>query len=292
MNEGLFDATSVIIHATGAKPEPYVFRASGQKLKFPGWLVLYDKGSSSKPKSQSVEGQDSNTKSEENVLPDLTLNDPLHLIQILPQQKFTEPPARFNEASLIKMLEEKGIGRPSTYAPIISTIQDRKYVEKIERKFQPTDLGMTVSDFLISNFPEIFDVLFTARMEDDLDNIANGTTEWVTVMKNFYGPFAEKLESVFKVADRVKVDLGTTDEICPKCGKPLAIRMSKFGKFLACTGFPECTFKKSIVEKFGLPCPKCGGDMLVKKTRFGKQFYGCSNYPTCIFATWKNEDNK
>ena len=189
-------------------------------------------------------------------------------------------------------MEEKGIGRPSTYAPIISTIQDRKYVEKIERRFHPTDLGFAVCDFLVKFFPNIFEVTFTAGMEDNLDEIANGKLNRNQVLNDFYDPFKTRLDEVFKEADRVKLDLGTTDEICPKCSEPLVVRMSKFGKFLACSTFPSCKYTKNILEKAGITCPKCGGEIVVKRTKRGKQFYGCGNYPKCTFAAWKKEDIK
>lgn len=193
---------------------------------------------------------------------------------------------------MIKALEEQGIGRPSTYAPIITTIQDRKYVEKIEKKFQPTDLGFAVTDFLVKYFPDIFAISFTAKMEDELDEIANGRLLWQSVVSDFYAPFSAKLTEVFQSAQKVKVDLGTTDEKCPKCNQSLVIRLSKYGKFLACSTYPACKFTKNLVEKAGIPCPRCKGEVVVKRTKRGKQFYGCSNYPKCTFAAWKKEDIK
>lgn len=297
MNEAVFDQTNIEIEAnkqlvsqaTESSNSKYLLRVSGEKMKFDGWMVVYDK---TKNKEVGIRNGNSSNDEEKRELPLLTVGELLNFIQVLPQQKFTEPPPRYTEASLIKALEEKGIGRPSTYAPIISTIQDRKYVEKEERKFIPTDLGFAVNDFLIANFPNIFDISFTAKMEDELDEVANGKLEWQSVVSDFYGPFNSKLEIVFKKADRVKVDLGTTDEKCPKCASPMAIRLSKYGKFLACSNYPSCKFTKSIVEKVGLPCPACGADMVMKRTRRGKQFYGCSNYPACNYAAWKKEDIK
>ena len=282
MKEAVFEQTQVIVSAQTVTSEKFVFRTAGSRLKFDGFLRLYDR------KGRESGEEDENQKQ----LPPLTEGERLSLVKLLPQQKFTEPPPRYNEASLIKTLEEKGIGRPSTYAPIISTIQDRRYVEKEERKFVPSDLGMAVNDFLVKYFPDIFDVSFTAGMEDKLDEIANGKYDSEKVLNDFYRPFKKKLDAAFKGADRVKVDMGTTDEKCPLCGSPLAIRMSKYGKFLACTSFPECKFTKNILEKAGIACPNCGGDIIVKKTRRGKQFYGCANYPKCSFAAWKKEDIK
>ena len=239
---------------------------------------------------------DSEEKAKENGelsrIPQVTAGEKLEFLNCLPQQKFTEPPPRYNEASLIKTLEEKGIGRPSTYAPIISTIQDRKYVEKIEKRFYPTDLGFAVCDFLVKYFPEIFEVTFTAGMEDRLDEIANGKTFLQEVLNDFYSPFKKRMDEVYRQADKVKVDLGSTDEKCPKCGSPLVIRMSRYGKFLACSTYPDCTFTRNILEKTGITCPNCGGEIVIKKTRKGKQFYGCANYPKCKFAAWKKEDIK
>jgi len=252
----------------------YLLKAQGERMKFDGWLILYG--------GNNLEKE----------LPPLSLNEKLDFINVLPQQKFTEPPARFTEATLIKALEEKGIGRPSTYAPIISTIQDRKYVEKLEKKFHPTDLGKTVNDFLVKYFPDVFDIGFTAHMEDELDEIANGKMNWNNVVGDFYSPFNNKLEEVSKTAERVKVDLGTTDEKCPQCGNQLVIRLSKYGRFLACSIYPACKYTKNLVEKIDLPCPRCQGDIVVKRTRRGKQFYGCVNWPKCTFAAWKKEDIK
>ncbi len=268
MSEAVYEETKVDIEAGN-----FLLRATGSRLKFDGWKKIF--------------GEDNEP---ENLLPQLTAGDLLELIRLLPAQHFTEPPARFTEATLIKMLEEKGIGRPSTYAPIISTIQERQYVEKVERKFAPTILGKTVNDFLVANFPEIVDVDFTAKMEDNLDSIANGENQWVPVIGEFYEPFAKKLETIQETAKRVKIPVEQTDEICDRCGAPLVIRIGRFGKFLACSKFPECKFTKTYVIKTEFKCPSCGGDIIIKKTKRGKIFYGCSNYPTCTFAAWKKED--
>ncbi len=287
MNEAVFDQTGVDINVrienakmhelNQNKDNNYLLRATGQRMKFDGYLKVYN-------------NQVKKSENEEKELPALSNGERLNLLQLLPQQKFTEPPARFNEASLIKALEEKGIGRPSTYAPIISTIQDRKYVEKIERKFNPTDLGFAVNDFLVEHFPDIFDISFTAKMEDNLDLVASGEMKWIPVIHEFYDPLSMQIEKVYKEVPRVKVDLGTTDEKCPKCGSEMVVRMSKYGKFLACSRFPQCKGTKNIIEKAGLTCPKDGGEIIVRRTRRGKQFYGCSNYPKCTFAAWKKEE--
>ncbi|KKU78455.1 MAG: topoisomerase protein, partial [Candidatus Amesbacteria bacterium GW2011_GWA2_47_70] len=226
-------------------------------------------------------------------LPEVSEGEKLTFVDLTKEQKFTQPPARYNDASLIKALEEMGIGRPSTYAPTLSTIQDRQYVEKIEKRFKPTSLGLAVNDFLMANFSDIVDYKFTAHMEDELDEIANGVREWRPVIKEFYEPFAAKLGTVTETAARVKVEVETTGEKCPKCaGLPagrqgdVIIRLGKFGKFLACSRYPECNYKANYQNKTGQKCPKCGGDVIVRKTRSGRSFYGCSNYPKCDFASW------
>ena len=200
-------------------------------------------------------------------------------------------------------MEEKGIGRPSTYATIISTIENRQYVERAEGKFAPTSVGIAVNDFLVANFADIDDIPFTAEMEDELDNIATGKKEWVPVIKDFYGPFEKSLGEV-KDAARVKIEVEKTNEICPKCGSPLVIRVGRFGKFLSCSTFPKCDFTKPFVEETKYMCPKCGGPtfakasagkggkIILKKTRKGRRFYGCSNYPACDFAAWRLDEIK
>jgi len=200
-----------------------------------------------------------------------------------------EPPPRYNEASLIKTLEKLGIGRPSTYAPTITTIQIRYYVEKIEGKFQPTPIGVAVNDFLIINFPDIFDYSFTAAMEDDLDNIANGSRKWTAMMQEFYSPFEKKLEGVEEKSKRVKIGVEKTGKICPSCGKgELVVRIGRFGKFISCSRFPDCKFKERYIEKIGVKCEECKkGDVIVRKTKTGRKFYGCSRYPKCKWASWR-----
>jgi len=278
MTEALFTLTTITILGLNKEQDKiteFLLKTTAQQVKFDGFLRLYDKKNEDLVRS-----------------PNVVKDEKLQVANIIPQQKFTEPPSRYNEASLIKALEEKGIGRPSTYAPIISTIELRKYVEKIERRFKPTDLGFAVCDFLIKYFPKIFDVTFTAGMEEALDEIANGRKATSQVLNDFYAPFKLRLDEVFKEAERVKLNLGETNEKCPKCASPLVIRLSRFGKFLACSTYPTCKFTKNILEKTGISCPKCGGDMVVKRTRRGKQFYGCSNWPKCNFAAWKKEDIK
>ncbi|MCR4306201.1 MAG: type I DNA topoisomerase [Candidatus Daviesbacteria bacterium] len=287
MNEAVMDQTTVEVTAAA-----YLLRATGTIIKFEGWLKLYGKQES----DESKESEDS----KEQKLPELKENESLNLLQLLPGQHFTEPPPRYNEASLIKKLEELGIGRPSTYAPILSTIQERFYVEKENRKFFPTTLGTTVTDFLMTYFSDIVDYSFTARMEDELDEIARGEREWKPTIRTFFEPFEKKLEETKEVAKKVKMEVQLAGKKCPECGKDLIIRIGKFGKFLACSGFPECKHTESLEEKINAKCPNDGGDIVVRKTKRGKTFYGCKNWPVCKFASWtkpksaipENEQNK
>lgn len=278
MNEAVYDETKILVLAAG-NVNHYQLEAVGKIIKFAGWLTLYDKSESkSDGESEGDEGEQ---------MPEMNKGEELVLIKIDPLQKFTQPSSRFNEASLIKTLEEYGIGRPSTYAPIISTIQDRQYVERTEGRFAPTSLGVAVNDFLVEYFPEIVNLEFTAQMEDDLDQIADGKKEWVPVIREFYEPFNTKLNTVSKIAERVAVETEVTDEVCPECGAPLVVRLGRFGKFLSCSKFPDCKFTKPYLKEAGFTCPKCGRPVVVKRTKKGKTFYGCSSWPKCDFATWR-----
>ena len=272
MADALFDETKLSVLATN-ETNHFLLETLGRTIKFAGFLTLY--------------GKEDGDEDGETQLPDLLTGDELDLVKIDPLQKFTQPPARFNEASLIKTLEEFGIGRPSTYAPIISTIQDRMYVEKTDNKFYPTALGNAVNDFIFEYFPEIVDYKFTAHMEDDLDDIANGKQKWVPVIKEFFEPFNAKLTSVSKIAERVPVETEVTDEECPECKAPLVVRIGRFGKFLSCSRFPECKYTKPYLKDAGFKCEKCGSAMVTKRTKKGKTFYGCSTWPKCDFATWR-----
>ena len=248
----------------------YKLEAKGETITFDGWY--------------KVLGKDL----EENILPEVEKGEKLKFVDLTSEQKFTEAKARYNDASLIKTLEELGIGRPSTYAPTISTIQDRQYVEKEDKRFKPTSLGIAVNDFLMTNFADIVDYKFTAKMENELDEIANGEREWRPMIKEFYEPFAAKLGTVTETAARVKVEVETTGEKCPTCNEgEVIIRIGKFGRFLACSRFPDCAYKANYQKKTGQKCEKCKiGDVILRKTRSGRTFYGCSNYPKCDFASW------
>lgn len=273
MSAAVFDSTTINITSANG----YEFKTLGSVVKFDGYL--------------KVAGYDAETV----VLPEVKVGETLNLIETKPQQKFTTPPPRYSEASLIKALEEDGIGRPSTYAPTISTIMDRKYVEKeiLEngrqgRNFIPTELGYLVNDFLVKYFSEIVDLQFTAKMEDQLDEIAQGIKEWVPVITDFYQPFAKELANVEETVEKVKIPEEKTGETCPECKQgEVVIKQGKFGKFYACSRFPECKYTKNKVEKLGMKCPDCkDGDIIVRKTKRGKIFYGCSRYPTCKWASW------
>jgi DNA topoisomerase-1 len=224
------------------------------------------------------------------VLPRLEEGEKLGLVGVRPVQKFTQPPARYNEASIVKTLEKLGIGRPSTYAPIISTIQARQYVEKKDGKFYATPVGIAVTEFLLKNFPQILDYQFTAQMEDDLDRVAEGKRDWVSDIKSFYEVFHSKLAEVTDKSERVPIPTEKIGEKCPQCGKgDLVIRIGRFGKFISCSDFPSCKYVAKYVEKIGMKCPKCGnGDVIIKRTAKGRKFFGCSRYPDCDYASWRS----
>ncbi|NMB47385.1 type I DNA topoisomerase [Patescibacteria group bacterium] len=265
MSSAIFDSKKVEI-----KADNYTFEASGSTLKFDGFLKVYE------------------MKFKENKLPKLQEKQILKLKKLKKEDHSTMPKARYNEASLIKKLEEYEIGRPSTYATIISTIQTRNYVEKNEdRRFAPTEIGQIVNNTLKENFENIVDYKFTAEMEKKLDNIGEGKENWREVIKNFYFPFNENLERKYKEVKTQKPEPEITDKICPKCQKPLAIKMSRFGKFLACTGFPKCKYAESLKKDLGITCPQCGiGKITEKRTKKGKIFYACTKWPDCDFALW------
>ena len=288
MRPALLDNTTVDVDAgrglTAASTgiAPYTFRATGSVITFPGFLAVYREGRD--------DGRDDELDG--NALPPLAAGEPLDLVRLVPEQHFTQPPPRFTEASLVKALEEQGIGRPSTYAPTVATLQARYYVDVAEKRLRPTDLGRVVSDLLVQHFPAIFDVGFTSRMEEELDEIAAGERPWVPVMQAFYGPFAESVAKAEGTMSRVKVPRPAdepTDEVCEKCGRPMVIKTGRFGKFMACTGFPECRNTRNIAEGTGVTCPKCRQhEIVVKRSRKGgRVFYGCNGYPACDFTLWE-----
>lgn len=273
MNPAVLDQTTVDIKAGG-----FTFRATGSILKFSGFTALY------------IEGRDEDVQEEERPIPELGIGENLHLTRLEPKQHFTQPPPRYTEATLVKELEEKGIGRPSTYASILSTIQERDYAKKVEGKFHPTDLGLLVNDLLVDNFPDLLDLQFTARMEEELDRIEDGGLKWIQALRDFYGPFHTDLEKAKKRMRDVKTKGIPTDTeiLCEKCGKKMVIKWGRNGQFLACSGYPECKNTKPLKEdESGLSsqeseerCEKCGSPMVIKTSKYGK-FLACSRYPEC-----------
>ena len=247
-----------------------VFRVSGSNMAFDGFLRVYDYNTE---------------KSKE--LPSLEENQILKFKDVKKEQHFTNPPPRYNEASLIKELEDLGVGRPSTYSPTISTLQSRYYVVLEEKKFVPTELGVTVNEILVENFDDLVDKKFTAQMENELDEIAAGKKMWKELVRSFYKDLNEDLDQAYENIEKVEIADPVTDVICDKCGRNMVIKMGRYGKFLACPGFPECRNTKPLVEKIGVKCPKCeDGEIVVKRSKKGRKFYGCDNYPKCDFVSW------
>jgi DNA topoisomerase-1 len=270
--------------ASGGEEMPYLFRASGSSLRFTGFLAVYEEAKDEDEKTEQE------SKREE--IPPLSVDEVLDLIRLLPEQHFMQPPPRYSEASLVRALEEYGIGRPSTYAPTLATIQQRGYVQRRDGRLHPTEVGIVVNDLLVEHFPEYIDVGFTAQMEEDLDLIASGEREWVPVLRAFYGPFAATLERAREKMPEVQMGNEPTGEDCPKCGNPLVTKYGRFGKFIGCSNFPACRYTRQIQAATGIKCPECGGDIVEKRTRRGRTFYGCSNYDaddekSCRFASWK-----
>ena len=253
----------------------YQFRAAGFVVTFDGFTALYEEATDEKEKKETA-------------LPPLEEGQTLKLCALSPEQKFTQPPARYTEATLIRALEENGIGRPSTYAPIITTIVDRGYVEREQKKLKPTVLGRTINELMLAEFGSIVDVAFSADMEKKLDQVESGKVDWHDLIDDFYKPFAASLEKAEKDMEgkKIKVPDEETDEICEKCGRKMVIKTGRYGKFLACPGFPECTNTRRLVKDTGGRCPKCGGRMLVRRSAKGRVYYGCENYPKCEFMTW------
>ncbi|MDD6382709.1 MAG: type I DNA topoisomerase [Selenomonadaceae bacterium] len=269
MTPAVYDTMSVTIEA-GSR---YQLRAAGSQLKFAGFTKVYA-------------GADATKKEKDVLLPDLAEQDALNLAKTLPQQHFTEPPPRYNDASLVKTLEEKEIGRPSTYAPIIETIQARGYVQRIDKHFQPTELGFVVVDMLETYFKDIVDVKFTANLENELDEIAEGKVGRNQLLREFYAPFEETLEKADKAIGHVELPVEVSNVKCELCGRMMVVKQGRFGKFLACPGFPECRNTKPLLRDTGVKCPKCGGSIVERRTRRGRVFYGCENYPDCDYTTW------
>lgn len=256
----------------------YSFRATGSSIKFPGFMKVYN--------------YTSDEENEDIKIPALSENDILFKKEIKGNQHFTQPPAKFSEASLVKTLEENGIGRPSTYAPIISTLLDRKYIERDKKTLSPTELGNIVNNIMSEYFKEIIDIEFTAEMENKLDNIEEGKDNWNSVVNQFYKPLEVSIDIAEKEVSKITIEDEVTDIKCDKCGKFMVIKHGRFGDFLACPGYPECKNTKPIIEELNVACPKCGGKILVRKSKKGRKFFGCSNYPECNFVSWFEPTNE
>ena len=282
MAPALLDGTTVDINAGSErevtqKEAPIVFRATGSVVRFQGFMAVYTAGRDDGDSDELDAG----------ALPPLDQGEGLDLLRLLPEQHFTQPPPRYSEATLVKALEEQGIGRPSTYAPTIATLQARSYVTTEEKKLVPTELGTVVSDLLVEHFPRVFDIGFTSKLEEELDEIAAGDRAWVPTMRAFYGPFTETLASAEKSISRVRLKDEPSGEICEKCGRDMVIKLGRFGKFIACSGFPECRNSKPLLEKIGVTCPDCHvGEIVERRSKKGRTFYGCSRFPACEFSAW------
>ena len=270
MAAAIYNTMSATINANN-----YNFKANGQAIKFKGFMTLY------------VEGTDAKEQETEGMLPDLKENQELKLDKINPKQSFTEPPPRYTEASLVKALEEKGIGRPSTYSPTITTILERRYIEKEQKQLIPTELGKVVNKLLTENFTDVINVEFTAKIENEFDEIAEGKEEWKKMIREFYGPFEKELEKVEKELEHVELVEEVSDIPCEKCGRMMVYKYGRYGKFLACPGYPECKNAKPIVETIDVPCPKCGAAVQVRKTKRKRNYYICENNPeVCDYISW------
>ena len=284
MAAAVYDQTTVDIKAAHT-----LFRASGSVLKFAGFTAVYEEGQDDvAPADASAVAPSANGKAPKArpILPKMTQAEELETKSVDPKQHFTEPPPRYSEASLVKALEENRIGRPSTYSAIVETIQARGYVEQVDRRFHPTDIGISVNDLLIEHFKDIVDLAFTASMEEKLDRVAEGEGDWVKVLADFYGPFALELASAEEKLPKFEQRDEPTDKICPNCERPMVIKTGRFGKFISCTGYPECKTTQPILKDTGAICPKDGGMVVERKSRKGRIFYGCANYPKCDFVSW------
>jgi DNA topoisomerase-1 len=269
MASAILDTMTVTITAGVA-----TFRANGSKVNFPGFMKVY------------IEGNDDGKEEKDNLLPPLEEGQILHLDQLDPKQHFTQPPPRYSEARLVRTLEELGIGRPSTFAPTLETIQKRGYVALEDKRFIPTELGEIVIQLMEEFFPEILDSTFTAKMEEDLDFVEEGKVNWVNVLNGFYQGFQKRMEVADKFMQEVEIEDEVSDELCEKCGQPMVYKLGRFGKFLACSGFPECRNTKAILKETGVTCPKCEGMIVERKSKRKRTFYGCNHYPECDFVSW------
>jgi DNA topoisomerase-1 len=282
MANAIYNTLRVDIAAgLSAQDMPYTFRVAGSTIQFLGFLALYEDARDEDLAPDEDEGR---------ILPELSVGELLDLIRLLPEQHFTQPPPRYTEASLVRTLEEYGIGRPSTYAPTVATIQDREYIEKDDKRLIPTETGKIVNDLLVQFFPDVMDYQFTAKMEDELDSIAEGEIEWRPMLRDFYSPFEQQIEAARVQMPQVRQE-ETIGRDCPESGHPLVIRYGRFGKFIGCSNYPDCRYTEPWLERTGIACPICGkthqGEIIVRKSKRGRTFYGCSRYPECEFTSWK-----
>jgi DNA topoisomerase-1 len=279
MEAAVYDTLSVDVTGTNEGQE-YLLRASGSTVKFPGFLIVYEEA---RDEDQAV----SEEESEARIPAGIAEGQHQRMVKLIPEQHFTQPPPRFSEATLVRTLEENGIGRPSTYAPILGTLQQRGYVVRDSKRLLPTETGILVNDLITANFPNIVDTEFTAHMESDLDRIASGDVKWVNTIRDFYTPFAVQVAEAETAIPEMKTGPEPIGRACPECGKELVIRWGRYGKFISCSGFPDCRHTEAWLEKIGVKCPKDGGEIVERKTRKNRIFYGCANYPECDFTSWK-----
>jgi DNA topoisomerase-1 len=278
MESAVYDTLSVEVSSENV-PHTYLLRASGSSVRFPGYLVVYEEAKDEDLKTD---------QSEEVRIPNgVEEGQKQQLVRLIPEQHFTQPPPRYTEASLVQVLEEYGIGRPSTYAPILSTIQERGYVIREAKRLSPTDTGILVNDLIVAHFPDIVNTGFTAQMENDLDSIASGQKKWTDVMHAFYTTFEPEVKRAEAEMPVQKAELEKVGRACPECGHDLVIRWGRYGKFISCSDFPKCRHTEAWLEKIGVKCPKDGGEIVERKTRKHRVFYGCANYPACDFTSWK-----
>jgi DNA topoisomerase-1 len=278
MESAVYDTLSIEVIAQG-KVHGYLFRASGSTIKFPGFLIVYEETMDEDKKADEPE----NIK----IPAGLEEGQKQKLLRLIPEQHFTQPPPRYTEATLVQVLEEYGIGRPSTYAPILSTIQQRGYVTREAKRLFPTETGFLVNDMVVNHFPDIVNTKFTANMENELDQVAEGSASWRKVIADFYAQFEPTVKKAQAEMPVAKTEPEKIGRICPDCGHDLVIRWGRYGKFISCSNFPECRHTEALLEKIGVTCPKDGGDLVLRKTRKGRIFYACSNYPKCDFTNWK-----
>ncbi|GAB1422115.1 type I DNA topoisomerase [Anaerolineales bacterium] len=287
MSNAIYDTIRIDVKAgLNEKDMPYLLRATGSQIQFAGFLAVYEEAND----------DDSSENDQGKLFPDLEDGESLNRLALFPEQHFTQPPPRFTEASLVRVLEEYGIGRPSTYAPTVAVIQDRDYVNKEDKRLIPTDTGKVVNDLLVEYFPEELDYQFTAKMEDELDSVADGKIDWRPMLHEFYKPFENRLEHARKHMPRIEHE-EKVGRNCPECDNELIVRYGRFGKFIGCSNYPECRYTEQFIETTGIECPQCNqGELQVKRTRKGRVFYGCSRYPECDYSTWKlpqtNQDDE